>query len=240
MEIRDERIIGIWQVGGCVRDRIIGIPSKDIDYSVEVQADSVEEGYAIMRAYIVSIGGHIFVESPEHVTIRARVGREAADYVLCRRDGEYGDGRRPDEVFIGSLMDDLSRRDFTMNAIAMAADGEMIDPFGGVADIEAGVIRCVGSTQDRMQEDYLRLLRAARFSITKGFRIDSEIEDMFDSEEITSRLRDSISQDRIRDEVAKMFRSDSIAAIAFFGQHPSMAQACFSGGIWFIPTSEKR
>ena len=227
-------IRGIYQVGGCVRDAIIGVPSKDIDYVVDC------DSFAEMRDYIVSIGGVIFQEREEYVTIRARVGREAADYVVARQDGSYSDGRRPDSVEIGGIMDDLARRDFTMNAIAMSADGEFIDPFDGIGDIERRIIRCVGDTYSRMTEDLLRMVRAARFSITKGFDIDAEIVSLFEDAAWTARLGEKVSQDRIRDEVTKMFKADTIAAIEFFGRYPLMAQACFGGGIWLIPTSEKK
>ena len=227
-------IRGVWQVGGCVRDAIIGARSEDIDYAVE--ADS----FAEMRDYIRSIGGEIFLEKEEFVTIRARVEREAADYVLCRRDGSYSDGRRPDDVTIGDIMSDLSRRDFTMNAIAMDSEGNYFDPFNGRADIESRIIRCVGSAAERMDEDSLRLVRAIRFSITKGFDIDSHICDMFENAYWSGRICETISQDRIRIEVNKMFAHDTIATIAFFGRYPIMAQACFGGGITIEATSRKR
>lgn len=234
--------IRTFKVGGVVRDMFLNVKSKDIDYAVEVSGTSdVPTGFSIMRDYIKSMGGVIFLETPEHVTIRARVGDEAADYVLCRRDGSYSDGRRPDEVFVGTIDDDLARRDFTMNAIAVMEDGSIYDPFGGQYDIEQKFIRCVGRTADRMREDSLRLVRAARFSITKGFRIHSEISEMFDSATWMERLS-MISEDRIRDEVEKMFRFDTIRTIAFFGCYPFFAEACFGGGkkIWMKPTSEKK
>jgi tRNA nucleotidyltransferase (CCA-adding enzyme) len=240
MRKKDMAIRGIYQVGGCVRDAIIGVRSNDIDYVVDC------DSYAEMREYVqgrIDVeGGTIFpIENAERfLTIRARVGREVADYVVARRDGAYSDGRRPDEVSIGGIMDDLARRDFTMNAIAMDVDGNYFDPFMGIADIEARIIRCVGDTYERMAEDLLRIIRAARFAITKGFDIDPEISALFDNEYWMDRLVRSVSQDRIRAEVAKMFTHDTVASIAFFGAHPVMAQACFSGGIWLRPTSESR
>lgn len=227
--------INFYIVGGFVRDHIKGIKSKDIDYAVEAPS------YDAMREWISAQADQIFLETPEYATIRARFGRETADYVLCRRDGSYSDGRHPDEVFAGTIDDDLARRDFTMNAIAMRQDGSYYDPFEGIADIEAGVIRCVGRAEDRMREDYLRLMRAARFSITKRMRIDEEIQRMFDDDEFVDGLRETVSQERIREEVAKMFAFDTIASIDFFASHPKMSQAVFGdGSIWMKATSEKR
>src|SRR5579859_2576372 len=141
-------------VGGYVRDKILGIPSKDLDYSVE--AASYEE----MRQSIIDRGGTILLETPNFFTIRARIGKEVSDYVLCRKDGAYSDSRHPDSVEHGTLHDDLARRDFTMNAIAIDSDGNYIDPFNGISDIKNKLIRCVGNAQDRFDEDALRMLRA--------------------------------------------------------------------------------
>lgn len=226
--------IRIYQVGGSVRDTFMGVPSKDIDYAVEAPS------YEAMRDYIVNErGGHIFVEHPEFVTIRAMIDRVAADFVLCRKDGAYSDGRRPDSVEVGTIYDDLARRDFTINAIAKAEDGTIIDPFDGITDIVVfNIIRCVGNAKARMQEDYLRLARAARFSITKDMMIDTNIESMFFNEDVLSEFCKSVSVDRIRQEVHKMFAHDTIKSIEFFGNHPAFARACFNNDIWLKPTTE--
>src|SRR5258706_480133 len=227
-------MIKIYRVGGAVRDSIMGLKSKDIDYSVEA------ESFDAMRDYIVSIGGQIFLETPNFLTIRARVGRESADYVLARKDNDYSDGRRPDSVEPGTLYDDLARRDFTMNAIAIDSQGYYIDPFYGIIDIGQRIIRCVGKAEDRISEDWLRLLRAARFSITKDMKIDSTITKFFDDNYATSHLAKSVSEERIREETSKMIQADTRVSIKFFGQYPKMSYACFGGGIWLKPTTEER
>ncbi len=103
-------MVKIYLVGGSIRDQLLGLKSKDLDYAVE--AGSYEE----MRDYIKE-NGKIFLETPEYLTIRAHLKNgEPADFVLCRKDGEYSDGRRPDKVTPGTLYDDLARRDFTVNA----------------------------------------------------------------------------------------------------------------------------
>ena len=223
----------IYKVGGCVRDAIIGVKSKDIDYSCEV------ESFDAMRVAIIAMGGTIFVEKPEFLTIRARVGRETFDYVMCRKDGVYSDGRRPETVEPGTILDDLSRRDFTMNAIAQITTGELYDPFNGYEDIQKKLIRCVGDTDSRFSEDYLRLMRAARFMITKGFSVSPEIESAFDDEKYINGLK-NVSVERIREEVEKMFRADTMQTINFFAIHPKLAEAVFSRGLWIKPTLESR
>lgn len=222
-------------VGGYVRDQIMNLPSKDVDYSVEGVASFDE-----MREWIVAQGGTIFVETPEHLTIRANIGGKTYDYVMCRRDGGYSDGRRPDVVYPGTLLDDLSRRDFTMNALAIDPDtGDVIDYFGGIADIENKIIRCVGYPSVRFNEDALRILRAARFSITKGMRVDPTIETYFDDFYAIQRMIDVISSERIEGEIDRMFRFDTPATIKFFAQYPKMT-AIFGDRIWLMPTSRKR
>jgi tRNA nucleotidyltransferase (CCA-adding enzyme) len=228
-------MIKIWKCGGCVRDEIIGAKSKDIDYSVE--ADSFEA----MEQYIIAQGGKIFLSTPEFATIRAIVNGEAADYVWARKEGPYSDGRHPDWTEPGTILDDLTRRDFTMNAIAKDAEGNYYDPFSGIQDIEAGVIRCVGSAYDKMTADSLRIIRAARFSITKGFEIDAAITDIMNDAYMTSRIPATVSTDRIRDEIGKMFRASTVASIAFFGAHPHFAEAVFgSGEVWMKATTENK
>src|SRR4051812_9903063 len=108
----------IYLVGGAVRDKIMNITPKDLDYSIEC------ESFDAMRQYIIDRGGTIFLETPQYFTIRAKVPElGAADFVLCRRDGMYKDNRRPETVEVGTIFDDLARRDFTMNAIAIDEQG---------------------------------------------------------------------------------------------------------------------
>jgi tRNA nucleotidyltransferase (CCA-adding enzyme) len=129
-----------------------------------------------------------------------------ADFVLARRETTYSDGRRPDAVEPGTLLDDLSRRDFTMNAIAKDAHGNLIDPFNGRQDIADKVIRAVGNARDRIiGEDALRGLRALRFAVQKGFTIDQEVMLVLASDEFREAIR-SVSTERQREELDKMFK----------------------------------
>lgn len=197
--------VKFYQVGGCVRDELLGVRSKDIDYSVEA------ESYEDMRNAIVLRGGEIFLETPEYFTIRAKVpGMGACDFVLCRKDGQYSDGRRPDKVEMGTLYDDLARRDFTMNAIAKQEDGGYVDPHGGIHDIELRMITAVGSAYNRFHEDYLRMLRAIRFCVTKRFVLSAEVDDAI--RKMGHRIAE-VSVERIREELLKAFQVDTIATL---------------------------
>ena len=249
----------MYEVGGCVRDELLGVRSKDIDFSVVLSDDEVRlntsvhgttEPFDVMVRKLKGMGFKIFLETPEHFTVRAQFPREltsanfkvpasvfqmrnglTADFVLARKEGTYSDGRRPDSVEVGTLEDDLRRRDFTMNAIAKDNEGNLIDPFNGVQDISDRVIRAVGNPLNRLTEDALRAVRALRFSVTKGFRIDKELEFAMRVESVLDAIEDKISDERISDELSKMFRYDTVASLAALQQFPALTRAMFSGRV---------
>jgi tRNA nucleotidyltransferase/poly(A) polymerase len=238
-----------FEVGGCVRDEIMGLPSKDIDFTVVLIDTDDQEGwmirpgqgnvmltpFQIMEQRLKQEGFKIFQSKPEFSTIRAMFPKGhqhsgVADFVLARIDGPSTDGRRPDWTKPGTLMDDLARRDFTMNAIAKAADGTLIDPFGGQEDIARKRIRAVGSTEDRLREDALRGLRALRFAVTKGFFIDHEITWVLGQNWFAEALS-SVSKERQREEMEKMFAHDTVASLFLIHQFPAVMSVVFSQGL---------
>lgn len=229
--------VNVYLVGGAVRDRLMGNRPKDLDYSVEA------ESYEAMKEYILSSGGSIFLETPEFFTVRAKMPvLGAADFVLCRKDGQYKDGRHPENVQVGTIFDDLARRDFTMNAIAQNVEtGEYLDPHNGQADIAAGRIVCVGNTLDRFNEDALRILRAIRFAITKGFEISKEIADVLDyivaieNSELRQKL-ENVSSERIREELHKCFKFDTERTMITIFRYNLFF---LLKGMWLKPTTEQ-
>lgn len=234
-------------VGGMVRDQIMGVKSKDADFSVVLEASDMPDAnllaipidpFDVMRSKLQSQGFTIFLETPEHLTIRAQFpkgdnsfGTRDADFVLARKEGTYTDGRRPDSVEVGTLEDDLARRDFTMNAIARDSEGNFIDPFNGINDINERVIKAVGVAFDRLSEDALRAARALRFSVTKGFRIDRELEFAMESVAVLAAIENKISDERIKDELSKMFRFDTMASLRALQKYPRLTEALFSGSV---------
>ena len=148
-------------VGGCVRDMILRVPPNDWDIAT---AATPEE---LLELFPDSIPTGI-----KHGTLTVRSGGQFVEVTTFRDDGEYLDHRHPDHVsFVGDLNTDLSRRDFTINAIAVTATGVLVDPYHGIDDIRSGIIRAVGSPKQRFEEDALRMLRAFRFSSRLGFEI---------------------------------------------------------------------
>jgi len=225
--------IKLFEVGGCVRDALLGVQSKDVDFAV------VAPSFEAMEAHIVAMGLKIFISKPEFVTIRAGVpkGHELrsrckdADFVLCRKDGPSTDGRRPDFVETGSLEDDLRRRDFTVNALARGLDGELIDLFDGVADLESRTLRFVGDPMKRIGEDGLRVLRGFRFMITKGLTADQETMRALTSVLAVEKLA-CVSIERIRDEIEKMVLHDTLAAMKLLASVPGdLQRAIFRSGL---------
>jgi tRNA nucleotidyltransferase/poly(A) polymerase len=226
--------IHLFKVGGAVRDEFLGVKSKDLDYAVEAPS------FEAMRDFIAD-NGKIFLEKPKFFTIRAKVNGVDADFVLCRKEHGYSDGRRPDLVTQGDIYDDLSRRDFTMNAIAIrVSDGEVFDPHSGVRDIADRIIRCVGRAEDRFTEDSLRLLRAVRFAITKGFELSIDIQEFLNIKRKVQML-ENVSKERIREELNRCFKHNTMATLKMFERFPHLRDTIFSDDtLWLEATNKDR
>lgn len=187
-------------VGGCVRDFILNHPIHDVD--IATSATPYEIADLFTRTFDLGI---------EHGTIAVLENHETYEITTFRTESGYQDFRRPDEVvFVRSLAEDLKRRDFTMNALAVATSGELIDMFSGMADIDAQVIRAVGDPKERFFEDALRMMRGVRFASQLGFRIEeATFQAMIDH----NALLKKIAVERIRVEFEKML----IGAYAYLG-----------------------
>nr|QBK89736.1 MAG: poly A polymerase head domain protein [Pithovirus LCPAC101] len=228
----------LYIVGGYVRDEILGIKSNDIDFAVEA------ESFDIMKQIILSYNYYdIFLEKEELGTIRAKDRRDNGvyDYTLCRKDGIYSDFRRPDNIEITDIYGDLSRRDFTMNAIAIDIDNnnKIIDPFNGIHDIKTKTIRCVGLAENRLIEDPLRFMRALRFSVTLNFSIDDSILDVASNKKFYYSFS-KLCKERIYVELKKMFEHDTIKSMKLLSSLPdSMLDLIFIDGLYMIPTMKK-
>ena len=234
--------IRIFEVGGSIRDMLLGKENKDRDFC------AVAPSWDALLKWCETNMSKIFLITPEFFTVRGFMGGEPVDIVLCRKDGPSSDGRHPDEVTAGTLEDDLRRRDFTMNALAIEVDtnlnriGELIDLFGGQEDIENRRIRCVGNTQERFQEDGLRILRAARFILTKNVSPDEDIQHALETSTWWNWLEETVSTERIREELHKMFKHDTPATMKFLVWNccPAATRCLFSDGLWLKPHLGKK
>lgn len=179
-----------YPVGGCVRDLLLGRVPGDWDVTTNARPEQV-----------MDLFDHVIPTGVKHGTVTVIIDGEFIETTTFRGEAGYSDGRHPDAVrFDATLEEDLSRRDFTMNAMALARDGTIVDPFGGREDLECGIIRCVGDPVRRFGEDGLRMFRAVRFGAQLGFAL---------SEETTAAIRAcahgaaQIAAERVRVEVEK-------------------------------------
>lgn len=214
----------VYRVGGTVRDELLGMKPKDIDYAVD------SPSFDAMRDMITEMGGKIFQEREQFGCIRANVpGLGPADFTLCRKEGFYSDSRHPDSVSRGSILDDLARRDFTVNAIAIDVEsGDIVDPHDGRADLKARVLRAVGNPMDRMREDPLRALRAVRFASTKGLVIEPKLKKALKDPEVLKSMK-RLPAERMYNELESMFRkSPTSSALALLREYPGISDVIFS------------
>ncbi len=181
-------------VGGCVRDMVLGVQPHDWDICTAALPEQILELFPGAKL----TGGRTG-------TVTVRINSHLVEVTPFRSESRYTDHRHPDLVrFVADLTADLSRRDFTVNAMALSPDGLVSDPYGGVADLRRGVIRCVGEPERRFEEDALRMLRALRFSARLGFSIE-----LFTMEAIREKapLCAELAPERVREELEKMLLS---------------------------------
>lgn len=182
-----------YAVGGCVRDSLMGKEPHDWDLTTSAIPDEIERVFAEYKT--VTVG-------KRYGTVAVILDGEPYEITTYRVDGDYSDSRHPDEVrFSDRIQDDLSRRDFTVNAMAYNDTDGLIDLFGGQKDLAYGVIRCVGDPQQRFSEDALRILRALRFASAFGFNIEAKTSDAILRQR---RLLNDIASERIREEFVKL------------------------------------
>jgi poly(A) polymerase len=197
----------LYLVGGYVRDALLGKVHKNADAATDAHPREIKR---LLRPY----AAHLWTVGERFGTIGAEVEGYEVEVTTYRSD-LYTEGSRHPEVRFGeSLGEDLARRDFTINAVAVdALTGEVLDPFGGRRDLESGVIRPVGDPLDRMRDDPLRMLRAVRFEATlsspeKPFALTPDLEEAIRE---NAHWLESISAERIRDEFEKILLSDNVA-----------------------------
>ena len=183
-----------WYVGGCVRDTLLGRPVHDWD----ITTSALPEEVTALFAKTIPTG-------IRHGTVTVLEDGAKAEVTTYRADGQYLDGRHPAAVtFVRSLREDLARRDFTVNAMAMDEDGTLVDLYGGRADLAAKLLRCVGDPTRRFEEDALRMLRAVRFAAQLDFAIEGGTAAALRRE---AAGLDRVSGERVRAELEKTLLS---------------------------------
>ncbi len=191
-------------VGGCVRDLMLHMKPKDWDITTNAKPEEIQ-GLFLKTVYENKFGTVAVINQDKDIENDETL--KVVEITPYRLESKYSDKRHPDEVrFTGNLKDDLKRRDFTINAIAMdAVSHETVDLFEGQKDLKNKVIRTVGNPEDRFSEDALRLLRAVRFAVELGFSVSHETEQAIKKQ---AKLLKDIAQERIKDELVKMLMTD--------------------------------
>lgn len=188
-------------VGGCVRDSLLGLTPHDWDLCTSALPQQGMELFGAEKCIPTGL---------QHGTVTVKQGGGLYEITTFRTEGTYTDGRHPDEVhFVPDVREDLARRDFTINAMAYNEKEGLVDPFGGQADLQSGILRAVGVPHQRFTEDALRILRLYRFAARFGFSIDPPTAQA--AQELCAHL-DCVSVERIEEELAKLLSAPAPAA----------------------------
>lgn len=180
-----------YMVGGCVRDLILNREPNDYDITTNAKPDVV-----------ASLFDKVILTGIKHGTVTVVINKEQYEVTTYRNDGEYQDSRHPESVeFVNNIKEDLSRRDFTINAMAYNKKNGLVDYFNGIADLNNRIIRTVGNPEKRFKEDALRMLRALRFAVQLDFELDESI---LKTIKILGSSIENISKERIREEFNKI------------------------------------
>jgi len=248
----------LYEVGGHVRDGLLGIESNDVDYAVEMNPDTIlgkatsaEAMYQFMNHELNSQGFKIFLETPDCFTTRAMFPEShehsgVADFVMCRKEIGYVKGTRKPIVEVGTILDDLRRRDFTINCIARDVEtGEILDPFNGHHDLRSEILKCPVDAETSFNDDPLRILRAYRFCVTKRavmrLAMDQEMIKAIKNFDATKFC--VVSVERTMIELEKMFKHDTLIALNVLSTLKINNEALYKtimAGFWLLPTNRKK
>ena len=186
-------------VGGCVRDIFMHKTPSDFDITTSASPEETIECFKDKKLVLTGL---------KHGTVAVAVKKKLVEITTFRTDGNYKDNRHPQNVtFVKDIKSDLSRRDFTINAIAYSPKCGLVDPFNGVEDIKNKIIRCVGDAEKRFDEDALRIMRGIRFSSVLNFAVEEETKNAIHSKKSFIK---NISIERIRDELKKLLVGENI------------------------------
>ena len=239
-----------YEVGGKVRDEILGLVSKDVDYVAVPSEDllkdvsSAHTMFGVLEEYLKSEGFEIFLVTSDCFTIRAKFPKDhkyqgVADFVMARKEVGYIPGTRQPMIVPGTLYDDLERRDFTLNALAKDDDGKIIDFFNGMEDLKNGILKTPLDCRVTFDDDPLRILRAIRFSITKGFKMSAKMALVIQYYNYLERMP-VVSTERIREEMFKCFKHDTYETIQMLNEFPTLKYYIFKNtSLWLKPTMEQ-
>ncbi len=243
----------LYEVGGCIRDEILGIKSGDVDYSFVWDNpnafDSVEDAYNTMNRILEADGFRVYKTHPDCFTTKAKFPEDHqyegdADFVMARKEVGYIEGTRTPIVEVGTLEDDLSRRDFTVNALAKGEDGKIIDLYGGKEDLEIKILSTPLDPEITFNDDPLRILRGLRFSVTKGFHLGMDEIRAIENFDV-SKMK-VVSVERKMAELTKMFKHSTkwtlhhLEVLKIWNKDLWLDLIENEQGMWLMPTNKKK
>jgi len=204
LEKLEENKFESFVVGGCVRDLLMGNEPEDWDITTNAKPEQVQKIFpdSFYENEFGTVGVKVISkENPPN----AEIANLVIEVTTYRTESKYTDKRHPDEIkFADKLEEDLKRRDFTINALAMDSEGKVIDLFGGREDLKKKIVKAVGNAEERFSEDALRMMRAVRFAASLGFTIDKKT---LEAIKKSHSLMQVISKERVRDELLKIIES---------------------------------
>ena len=226
-----------FEVGGKVRDEILGLQSKDVDFVAVPNSFLLREYkeasdmFQVLDDYLTAEKFEIFLKTPECYTIRARFPKNhkyqgVADFVMARKEVGYVPGTRTPIIKPGTLYDDLARRDATLNALAKDDNEKIIDFFNGLQDLKDGILRTPLDPVKTFDDDPLRIIRFIRFSITKGFSIDNIAHSTMEEYDYESKMG-VVSDERIREELYKCFKFDTPKTLLILDRYSNLKKYIF-------------
>jgi tRNA nucleotidyltransferase/poly(A) polymerase len=245
-----ENLFKMYEVGGKVRDEILGLESKDVDYvavpneKLLQDFDTAESMFSMLEQYLKDENFEIFLITSDCFTIRAKFPKGhkysgVADFVMARKEVGYVPGTRTPIVKPGTLYDDLERRDATLNALAKDDDGTIIDYFNGLTHLKYGILRTPLDPIKTFDDDPLRIIRFIRFSITKGFTIPDDIWKVMRGYDYENKMG-VVSTERIREELLKCFKFDTLKTLRTLTEYPGLMNYIFKNNLlWLKPTMEQ-
>jgi tRNA nucleotidyltransferase/poly(A) polymerase len=198
--------------------------------------------FVILETFLTNEKFEIFLSTPDCFTVRAKFPKDhkyqgVADFVMARKEIGYVEGTRTPIVVPGTLKDDLERRDFTVNAMAKDDNGEIIDLFDGMKDLGKMVLSTPLPTKQTFDDDPLRVLRAIRFAITKGFSL-KHLDYYINNYNYETKMK-VVSSERIREELLKCFKHDTMLTLDMLNDYPTLKRYIFENKLmWLKPTME--
>lgn len=241
------QIFHLYQVGGSIRDELLGRACSDLDHvAVPTTPCSTDDAWSLLLDWLRAEHYEILTTNRACLTVKAKTREtQVVDIVLARHETTLLAGRTP-LAQVGTLHDDLRRRDFTINAMARSCErpSELIDPFDGARHLRERRIVSISEPLSSLLYDPLRLFRALRFHVTLGFEIDADLWRAMCAPSVLEHLFNTLSPDARRVELDKMFRHDTARALCVLGNlaaaSPRALDAIFGDALWLLPTMRKR